>query len=276
MTISYTNTDVVFTNEKGASIKADIFDAMNPVESVRALSKEMSAATSASKAAVSLMRVILDQPRFDLYKGATPWNERIPVELKSAMRTAEDEYIKPVFFEANGNPSPYAGTHDKDLSTEQRAERKKYSHVSGMFDTYMKNLRAGGSYAVARGVVLDWYAKAAELPEAPNGKLYSVAALKKLIELHRKENAVEEVDTGISGKLLTLAGEMAKHAGDDWSMLGDLPTGIAALSAMLEKYREVSQARAEAITEQVGNQTITGVATAAIDRAMTTTEPAPF
>lgn len=276
MTISYTNTDVVFTNEKGASVKADIFDAMNPVESVRALSKEMHAATSASKAAVSLMRVILDQPRFDLYKGATPWNERIPVELKSAMRTAEDEYIKPVFFEAHGNPSPHAGTHDKDLSTEQRAERKKYSHVSGLFDTYMKNLRAGGSYAVARGVVLDWYAKAAELPEAPNGKLYSVAALKKLIEIQRKENAVEAEDTGISGKLLTLAGDIAKHTGDDWTMLGDLATGMAALQSMLDKYREVYAERALVMTEQLGNQTITGVATAAIDRAMTTAEPAPI
>jgi len=264
MQVSFNDKCVIFTDDKGKSQPFDLFDAMSDIESVRAISKEIHAAGSASKAAVSLLTVILDNPRFDLYKGATPWNESIPAEFKGAVRNAEDEYIKPVFFEAHGNPCAHAGVHADALTTEQKADRKKYTHVSGLFDNYLKDMRAGGSYAVARGVVLEWFAKGGSRPIAENGKLYSVAALKKLIALEKAANKPEDTNTGIAGKLFALSSEVAKHEGSDWSFMGDPATALAAIHMLREKFLELQQAQDEQETETAG---IKGLADMAIQGA---------
>lgn len=264
MQVSFNDKSVMFTDDKNKTQSFELFETMAPLEAVRAVSKELHVAGSASKGAVSLLTVILDNPRFDGYKGATPWNEGIPTEFKGAVRQAEDEYIKPIFFEAHGNPCAHAGVHADALTTEQRAERKKFTHVSGLLDNYLKDMRAGGSYAVARGVVLEWFAKGGSRPVAENGKLYSVAALKKLIALEKKTNTPEPEATGIAGKLFALSGEVAKHEGSDWSFMGDPATALAAIHMLREKFLELQQAQDEQLTETAG---VRGLADDAIKQA---------
>jgi hypothetical protein len=249
MQITFNDKSVVFTDDKNKSVSLELLDAMPEDECIRAISKELSAQGSASRAAVSMLTVILDNPRFDGYKNETPWNEAIPSEFKQAVRMAEDEYIKPLFFANHGNPSAWAGVSADKLTPEQKGERKKFAHVSAMLDTYLKDMRAGGSYAVARGVVLEWFAKGGSRPIAENGKLYSVAALKKLIALEKKANTPEPEQTGIAGKLFALAGEVSKHQENDWTFMGDPATALAALSVLRDKYQELLTAQAEQATE---------------------------
>jgi hypothetical protein len=264
MQVSFNEKSVVFTDDKNKSMSFELLEDMADDECIRAIGKELRAQGSASQGAVALLTRLLDQPRFDGYKGVTPWNEAIPAEFKGAVRTAEDEYIKPLFFAQHGNPNPHAGVAVDKLTTEQKNERKKYAAVSGMLDTYLKDMRAGGSYAVARGVVLEWFAKGGSRPIAENGKLYSVAALKKLIALEKKANTPEQEDTGIAGKLFALSGEVARHEGSDWSFMGDPATALAAIHALRLKYEELLTEQAEQATETAG---IAGLADDAIAAA---------
>ena len=272
MQVSFNANNVIFTDDKNKATSFEIFDAMQPLEAVRAVSKELHVQGSASRGAVSLLTAILDNPRFDGYKGTTPWNEGIPAEFKGAVRQAEDEYIKPIFFEAHGNPNPHAGVHEKDLSPEQKAERKKFSHVSGLLDSYLKNMRAGGSYAVARGFVLEWFAKGGQRPITDNGKLYSVAALKKLIAIEKKAAApTEDADTGLAGKLRAMCQKIETHEGNDWAFMGEPNTAIASLHYLLEKYEALREEQAEQATETAS---ITGLTQSTIAHAARENEEA--
>ena len=252
MQVTFNEKAVVFTDDKNKSQSFELLDDMADDECIKAIGKELRAQGSASQGAVAMLTRLLDQPRFDGYKGVTAWNEAIPAEFKGAVRTAEDEYIKPLFFAMHGDPIPHAGVPADKLTPEQKADRKKYAQVSGMLDTYLKDMRAGGSYAVARGVVLEWFAKGGSRPIAENGKLYSVAALKKLIALEKKANTPEQEDTGIAGKLFALSGEVARHEGSDWSFMGDPATALAALHMLRDKYEELLTAQAEQATETAG------------------------
>jgi hypothetical protein len=247
MQVTCNESAIVFTDDKNKSVSLELFEQMPDAESVKAVGKELNAQGSASKGAVSLMTNILNSPALDGYKGVTEWAAPTPVELKQAMRRAEDEYIKPLFFSQHGNPSPSAGVHETQLTAEQKKERTKYTHVSGMLDLYMTQLRAGGSYAVARGFVLEYFAKAGQRPIAENGRMLSVAALKKILELKRKEHAAPKEDTGIAGKLVSLSAELNDRT--EKTNVGELFTAIAALKSMLAVYEKIELDVSEARTQ---------------------------
>lgn len=268
MQISVNDDKIVFTDDKNKSLSLELFEQMADAQAVKAINRELTAQGSASKAAVSLMTNILNHPSMDGYKGTTEWTSRISPELKQAMRRAEDEYITPLFFAQHGNPSAHAGTHENMLTPDQRTERKKYAHVSEMLNKYLTDLRAGGSYAVARGFVLEYFAKAGERPIAENGKLLSVAALKKILELKRKENATTVEDEGFSGKLIKLSAELSKRT--DKTNLGSTASAVAALRAMLVVFEGIEQQNAELVTKNMGG--VAASAQAVTDKAK---EPAP-
>lgn len=274
MQITFNAENIVFTDDKNKSLTLELFEQMPDADSVKAVGRELNAQGSASKGAVSLMANILNSAALDGYKGVTEWTAPTPVELKQAMRRAEDEYIKPVFFAQHGNPSPNAGTLEAQLTPEQKAERKKFTHVSGMYDTYMTQLRAGGSYAVARGFVLEYFAKAGQRPIAENGKMLSVAALKKILELKRKEHAAPKNDEGIAGKLVALSAELTDAT--DKTNVGAHATAIAALKHMLVVYETLEKAASEARTAVATGPTVAQVTADAIAAAQKQEAAAPF
>ena len=96
--ISFNDKSAVFVSTKTNKAESiPLFKSMSTIDAIRALDKEAKAAESASRAAVSLLSVMLNNPRLDGYKGVTPIRENIPKELKAAVRELEVETLKPDF-----------------------------------------------------------------------------------------------------------------------------------------------------------------------------------
>lgn len=261
--VSVSASSIVFTNTRtGKADPLPFIDKMEESEAVGALEKENRARESGSRAAVSLLAVILDNPRFDAYKGATPIGESIPKELKAAMREAEGEFMKPLFM------------------ARHEGKGAKPATVAKLWDDFIGALREGSSYAVAKGKVLAYFAHLGKLPVCldANGKerLLSVSAIDKLL-LNAKSGAKKE-SGGIAQKLLELAEKIQNHDGDTWDVLGDTATGIAALEAMLSTYRMVHADQIEKLTELIGNPELSmdvGAAAAGVLQKVAETQDEP-
>lgn len=210
--VSYSDDAVTFVNVKTNKVeKLSMVDVMDDGEAIKAIRSEQNAAVSASRGAVSLLVHILNNPRLDGYKGTCPVNENVPSELKAAIRELETEYLKPLFC----NPLAEKGA--------------KPATIEKQWQDYSRGLKEGGSYAVAKGHVTKLFAYTGNLPTR-NGKLFTVAAIKKLLE--NLEKPVAE-DTGIAGKLVTLELDLRKENSNE----GDITTAIVALENMLVFYR---------------------------------------
>lgn len=223
--VKYTDDAIVFINNKTAkSDKLLLLDRMDGGDAVKALEKENTARESASRASVSLLAEMLNNPRFDAYKGATPLTSNIPKELKEAAREMESEFLKPLFVKAHEDKGQTPAT------------------IAKKWDEYIGSLRAGSSYAVAKGKVLAYFAYLGKLPITDSGKLLTVPAIDKLMQIAREN--IEKVETGIADKLVKLSEEISNKK--ESTKLGDPATALAALRAMIAQYEQVQQANAEA------------------------------
>ena len=240
MQVSFTEDKIVFVDSKGKAESLDMFDAINDKDAVRAISSEQKAAQSASKAAVSLLVHILDNPRLDGYKGQTPINEAVPSELKAAIREIETEYLKPLFC------APHIEKNAKPATVEK------------LWQEFSKGLKSGGSYAMAKSEVTKYFAYCGKLPKHDNGKLLTVAAVKKIVA-GAKENAPEKENEGVAGKLVALSLALGK----DNAVMGDIPTAIAALRSILAVYENANKENGEAAAATFSAKTTGDVSTAA-------------
>ena len=224
-TVTYTDNAIVFVDSKGHTEKLALMDAMNDADSIHAIGKEMRAQGSASQGAVSLLSRMLNVARLDEYKGKTPANESVPNTLKAAIREIETAYLRPIFMQYH---------------TDKGA---KESTASKLWDDYAAGLKAGGSYAVAKSEVTKYFAICGKLPVCDNGKLLSVAAIKKLLSEARK--GIAPLDKpGIADKLITLAGELNDRTEN--TVIGDTSSAIAALKAMLKTFEALQREDMEA------------------------------
>ena len=244
--ISFAEGKVVFVDSKGKAENIATFEAMSPVDALRALDKAFKADKSASEGAVSALNDILNNPRLDGYKGVTPANEAIPNELKSAIRELEIEYFKPVFTAYHADKGAKPATIEKQ------------------WQLWAGDLKAAGSYAVAKTFVTRYFAYCGKLPLCENGQLLTVAAIKKLLENIEKPAHTQE---GIAGKLVKIASELSTADADK---MGDFATAIAALKAMLSTYELQHATALEALTDAIGNTELTEQSKPAMTRA-----PAP-
>lgn len=230
--VNQTADKIIFIDKNGKAESIDLFDAIDASTAIRSIGNEQKAAQSASKAAVSLLASILNNPRLDGYKGKTPVNEAVPAELKAAIRELEIEYMKPVF-------------------TKHHADKgAKPATIEQQWQMFAQGLRAGGSYAVAKSEVTKYFAHCGQLPTADNGKLLTIAAIKKLLA-NAREAVPKKEDTGLAGKLVTLSSVVADSPDSD--ALGDYATAIAALKAMLAVYEEKYTESLETLTATIGN-----------------------
>ena len=227
--VSYSDNAIVFVNIRtNKAEKLDLLDTMDAHDAIRAIRSEQNAAVSASRAAVSLLCTILDNPRLDEYRGACDVSAAVPAELKAAIRELETEYLKPLFVQ------PLLDKGAKPATAEKQ------------WQDYAKGLKEGGSYAVAKGHVTKLFAYTGKLP-MHNGKILTVAAIKKLIENIEKPESVNE---GIAGKLVALASELSNADADK---MGDFATAIAALKSMLGTYEACYRDSLEVLTATIGN-----------------------
>ena len=228
MSVTFTEDFIVFMDSKGSTEKLALMDAMNDADSIHAIGKEMKAAGSASQGAVSLLSRMLNVARLDEYKGKTPANESVPNTLKAAIREIETEYLRPIFMKYH---------------TDKGA---KESTAAKQWDEYAAGLKAGGSYAVAKSEVTKYFAICGKLPVCDNGKLLSVAAIKKLLSEARKGLSPTE-KPGIADKLISLSLELQDRT--EKTVLGDTASAIAALKAMLKTFEALQRADMEAAQE---------------------------
>ena len=261
--VSFSDDAVTFVNTKtNKAEKLAMLDVMDNVAAIRAIRSEQNAAVSASHGAVSLLSVIMDNPRLDEYRGTCPVDSSVPNELKAAIRELETEFLKPLFIQ------PLLDKGAKPATAEKQ------------WQDYAKGLKEGGSYAVAKGHITKLFAYTGNLPKH-GAKLLTVAAIKKLLENLEKP---EQEKTGIAGKLVALSLELRKENSEE----GNALQAIAALKDMLAFYTAIEAENAEAaqaahevtIVGDVEAQSIDAQSKAIIDKAVSTMkrapEPAPF
>ena len=245
--ISYSDDAVTFVNTKTQKAeKLELFDAMSDADAIRVVNGEIKARDNVSKASVSLLSHLLDNPRLDEYKGATPINETVPNELKSAIREIETEYLKPIFSEPLSAKGATAATIEK-----------QWQHFAA-------GLREGGGYANAKSRVIKYFAHMGSLPVASNGKCLTVAAIDKILG-NELAKVAPNVNEGIAGKLVKLASDINNRK--ETTDLGDYVTAIAALKAMLATYEGLYREALEDMTSLIGNPSLTNVAQAVVSKA---------
>lgn len=234
--VSYTDDSIVFVNTRTNKVesKEQLFDAMDDHDAIGAQRKEQGVAVSASKGAVSLLVRMLDNPRLDGYRGNCPTNESPCTELKAAIREIETEYLKPRFI------APLIDKGAKPATAEKQ------------WQDFAKGLKAGGSYAVAKGHITKLFAYTGKLP-VHNGKCLTVAAIVKLLQNLDRETTESE---GIAGKLVKLSEDLTNADADK---MGDFATAIAALKSMLLTYENIHAEALEALTDAIGNVELTKV-----------------
>jgi hypothetical protein len=226
-TISFNDNQIIITDDKNKSEKLDLLDMLPDTDAILAIRKEQKAGTVASVGALSLLAHMLNNPRFDAYKGQTPINEKITPEFRGALRDIEIEYMKPLFTANLQNKGNSAATIEKQ------------------WQEYSLGLRTG-TYALVKSYVSKLFCHLGQLPLAENGKLLPINAIKTI--LANAETPKES--QGLAGKLVAILTEI-ETKGDKVDM-GDLPTALAALHRLTQYYRHAENEQAEKLTEQGG------------------------
>jgi hypothetical protein len=227
---------------------ASAFAYVKPIseqQAIDSLRSEQNAAKVASVGALSLLCHILDDKRLDGYRGKIALGEKLPAELKTAVRELEVSYLQPLFF---------AYYDEKNAADKEKAD---YIAARAMqWDEFIGHQRANGSWSNAKSYATQYLAYFGKLPCAYNkankpmkDKMLPVAALAKLIA-NAKTDLEKPKDAGIAGELLTLASTLRNRT--DKTILGDCPTAIASLKAMLELYEAVYSEELERMTAATG------------------------
>jgi len=222
-TISYTDNQVIITDDKNKSEKLDLFDIVPDIDAIKSIRKEQNAGKYASVGALTLLAHMLDNPRFDAYKGQTPHNEKITPEFRGALRDIEVEYMKPIF--------------TKDLENKGQTP----ATIEKQWQEYSLGLRTG-TYALVKSYVSKLFCHLGQLPVI-NGKLMPINAIKALLDDAKPSSGESE---GVAGKLVKLSADI--QARTEKTDLGDYVTAIAALKSMLATYEGLYREQAETLT----------------------------
>ena len=243
LSVSYAADRIVFTDDKGQSevIFTETPDTADVA--IRVLKKDIEARSPASRAALSVLLQVLNNPRLDGYRGKTPMNEKIPAVFKSALREAEDDYLKPKFFDAmKGNDS------QKQVA----------------WDNFIKGVREPGSYANARSVAIKFFAQLGMLPciyenGSPDmSRLLPVSAMLKLLANAKAQNPAET--DGIVQDIVKVETRVDnEHA---MMTLDEVEASIRAASALMLKLEALRFELNEQATEHAQNIMQTAVAVA--------------
>lgn len=223
-TISFSDSQIIITDDKNKSEKIDLLDIIDDSEAIFAIRKEQKAGTKASVGALSLLVHMLDNPRFDAYKGTTPTGEKITPEFRGALRDIEIEYMKPIFC--------------ADLQSKGNTP----ATIEKQWQEYSLGLRQG-TYAMVKSYVSKFFCHLGKLPVADNGKLLPINGIKQI--LANMETPKES--SGLAGRLVAILTDLETKENPD---LGDLPTALAALHRLTQYYTHAENEQAQKITEQ--------------------------
>lgn len=216
----------VKANSKGVHDKKEylLTDHVDPSQVLRILHREAKTTESASAGSVSLLVDILQSTTaLDEYKGTCPHHERISSEFNQALRSCEETFLNALPQFADMSPAQKM----KAVQTELTGMRK-------------------GSYSQARTHVANMFCKLGKLPVAPNGKLFTVAAITKMVDNALYASRGEK-DNSLSSKLAAHS-KALRERGESFE-IGDCPTAIAALKEMLATYQGLEREASERLTQ---------------------------
>ena len=246
---SYDDQRIVITDDSTNKIKdkLTLLEHVDHAHAFKVLTQGRKADAKASDVAISLLCDVLDNPRLDGYKGATPANESVPNVLKSALREIEVETFKPEFMDA------------------LIAKGATPTQAETQWQEFKNNELNTGSYSNVKSHVVKMFAYMGQLPKAPNGKLLPLHAIKRMIETFMQSKEAPE-NEGISQRLVSIALALSKRTED--TKIGDLPSAIAALKSMLNTFEGLYREQLENIT-QLHSDGVTLTADEVIAKAQT-------
>jgi hypothetical protein len=233
----------VDANDKEIGKPEKLCRAIGITAALACVNREFTQRESVAQSTVSLMLAMLDDPKFSGWAACVGPFDNVPSELKEAVRDAEVVNYKPDFIKALKKPGDDGG--------------------EGQWQAFRADLRKGGSYAQAKGKILQYFAVTGELPclyvegMPQKDKQYTVACIEKMLA-QLKADAVKPASDSIAFKIMQLAAIVDKRTtdkkGNPTVILTDGEYGnasaIAALKALLAtfegEYRLEIDAQADA------------------------------
>lgn len=242
---------VTIVDEKSQKVddKLELLEHVDLGVAFKVLTRGRQADEKASDVAISMLCDVLENNSVLLeYKGKTLVDQKVPSTFLSAFRDAENVLMKPVFIEAHISKGASAGKADQ------------------LWQEFRKSELTTGSYSNAKSFVAKLFCHVGATPVAPNGKLLPLYAVRRMYESWKAEQEAPTAPKGIADRLVKLSAEL-HNAGAD---LGDCPTAIASLKAMLATYETMWKLECERKTEQLSGATspdVAKVAAIATDKA---------
>ena len=233
---SYDESRVTIVDEKSQKVddKLELLDHVSLGEAFRVLTKGRQADAKASDVAISMLADVLENNSvLQEYKGKTEVDQKVPSTFLSAFRDAENALMKPVFIEAHTRKGASAGKADQ------------------LWQEFRKSELTTGSYSNAKSFVAKLFCHVGMTPVAPNGKLLPLYAVRRMYESWKQEQDTPKSAKGIADKLVALSADLHNVGAD----IGDCPTAIAALKAMLATYETMWKLECERKTEQLSGAT---------------------
>lgn len=229
---SFDSERVTIVDEKSQKVddKLELLEHVDMSTAFKVLTRGRQADEKASDVAISMLCDVLENNSVLLeYKGKTAVDQKVPSTFLSAFRDAENALMKPVFIEAHTSKGASAGKADQ------------------LWQEFRKSELTTGSYSNAKSFVAKLFCHVGATPVAPNGKLLPLYAVRRMYESWKSEQDATSASTSVADKLVKLSAEL-HNAGAD---LGDCPTAIAALKAMLATYETMWKLECERKTEQL-------------------------
>lgn len=227
---------VTIVDEKSQKVddKMLLLEHVDMSTAFKVLTRGRQADEKASDVAISMLCDVLENNSVLLeYRGKTKVDEKVPSTFLSAFRDAENALMKPVFIEAHTSKGASAGKADQ------------------LWQEFRKSELTTGSYSNAKSFVAKLFCHVGTTPVAPNGKLLPLYAVRRMYESWKSEQETSKAPTSIADELVSISSEL-HNAG---SNIGDCPTAIAALKAMLATYETMYRVELEQKTNATSGAT---------------------
>lgn len=230
VTVKSDFTSLLFTDAKGKTQALDTIDGQKPETAINTVFDAAKRQDSVTGACLSLIIQILDNPRFDEFKGKGDIEKPTSKLLKEAFAEGIIGTMKPLFMEHCTIP---AGENKESAWTET-----------------ISKLKSGGNWSSIQSTALRYFNVVGKLPCAYDGanphkaKVLPVNVMQKVLS----NLSAPTPHTGIAGRLIEIALEVEKH--NEKTEWGDIPGGIASLKSMLAVFEGLHREALERATEQ--------------------------
>ena len=266
---SLSATAVLFTDDKGNTESFDLISPMPKNEIVGTLSKEIAGRGDVTRGCLTVMLEMLDNPRFDAYKGQVTTGGKIPKELKTALTETEVSTFQPMF---------YAYWDTKNKAPDLMDSAKTMAHNArraAQWDTFISAQRDGGLYGNVKTYSLQYFAYFGLLPcvytegKPKKEHLLPVSAMAKAIAIAKAAN-VQPGLTGIAKMLDEVKQALDVGTITESDIKASYPLSVeitSILKGLIDKLAEDATAKAQNVPPTATDGSVSEVMTEALGKA---------